>query len=60
MRITPAVKERPERSGRFGLHIRQDVRVDLQRHRHLRVTQPFADDVDGRARLRQQRRAGVP
>ncbi len=27
------------------LHVRQNVRVNLQRHRDLRVTEPFADDV---------------
>lgn len=37
------------------LHIRQDVGVDLERHRHLRVAEPFTDDMNGLARLEQKR-----
>ena len=49
--LTGVVQQGAERGRRLGLHVRQDVRVDFQRHRHLRVSQPFADDVDGCARL---------
>jgi hypothetical protein len=36
----------------LSLHVRQDVRVNLHRHRDFRVPEPLTDDVDRLSRLR--------
>ncbi len=43
-----------------SVHRRQHVRVGVQRHGDIGVTEAIGDDLDGDAGLEQQRRVGVP
>lgn len=58
--LTDPVEQCAHRSGGFGLHVGQHVRVDLHRRRDFLVPETFAHDVHGCPRLQQQRRARVP
>lgn len=55
-----AVQEGAELLRCLLLHVRQDVSVYFHRHRHLRVPEPFADDVDRLSGLQHQSGAGMP
>jgi hypothetical protein len=50
----------PEGRGGLALHRRQDVRADLERHRHPRVAEAITDNVDRLLGGEQERRARMP